>query len=370
MHRREFLRQGLAASAATAVARHPFAAAADTAKSSKIKYAQVGTGHSHASGKMDAVRKLADLYEVVGFAEDDAGAAERAVRSKTYAGLAQMSEKELLARDDVDVVGIETRMEHSAGAAERAIAAGKHIHLDKPGSLVHADFRRFRTAAEERGLTVQMGYMLRYNPAFELLFRAVKSGWLGEILEIDCMMGKLAPAGMRRELAELPGGGMFELACHIVDAVVTVLGKPERVHAFTKRTRGDQSTDPGDAAADNQLAVLEYPKSTATIRCNHADPFGGPRRRFNVAGTKGTMEIMPLESGRLRLMLSEKHEEFAKGDQTLALQVPSGRYDAEFADLAKVVRREKKLAWNAAHDIAVHETVLRAAGIWEERSSK
>ena len=41
-----------------------------------------------------------------------------------------------------------------------------------------------------------------------------------------------------------------------------------------------------------------------------------------------------------------------------------GRYDREFIDLAKIVRGEKKLAWDAAHDIAVHETLLRASGIW------
>jgi hypothetical protein len=33
-------------------------------------------------------------------------------------------------------------------------------------------------------------------------------------------------------------------------------------------------------------------------------------------------------------------------------------------DLAKIVRGEKKLAWDAAHDIAVHETLLRSAGVW------
>jgi len=30
------------------------------------------------------------------------------------------------------------------------------------------------------------------------------------------------------------------------------------------------------------------------------------------------------------------------------------------------VRGEKKLDWDAAHDISVHETVLRAAGAWKE----
>jgi predicted dehydrogenase len=371
-----FLQAGLAAAVGGFSERRSLAADVPAASTgaTKIKYAQVGTGHSHAGGKMDAVRNLADLYEAVGYAEADEGLAERAAKSKTYAGLPRLSEEELLGRADIRVIGIETRMADSAAAAERAIAAGKHIHLDKPGSLEHAAFRRFRSAAETRGLTVQMGYMLRYNPAFELLFRLLDGGALGDILEIDCAMGKLAPPAMRRELAELPGGGMFELACHIIDAAVTVLGKPERVHAFTKRTRAEASgggasggaPDPGDAAADNQLAVLEYPRATATIRCNHADPFGGPRRRFAVAGTKGAMEIVPLESGRCRLMLSEKFEEFGKGEHGFTLKVPPGRYDGEFADLARVVRGEKKLAWNADHDIAVHETVLRAAGIWTE----
>jgi hypothetical protein len=45
--------------------------------------------------------------------------------------------------------------------------------------------------------------------------------------------------------------------------------------------------------------------------------------------------------------------------------VPKDRYAAEFVDLAKVVQGEKKLAWDAAHDIAVHETLLHAAGVWK-----
>ena len=77
------------------------------------------------------------------------------------------------------------------------------------------------------------------------------------------------------------------------------------------------------------------------------------------------MEISPLESNKFRLWLSEPREEFKKGEQTVSLKAPPGRYDWEFVDLAKVIRNEKPLAWNAAHDIAVHETVLRAAGIWE-----
>jgi len=204
---------------------------------------------------------------------------------------------------------------------------------------------------------VQMGYMLRYNPAFELLFQAVRDGWLGEITEIDAAMGKLADPGTRQKIGQLKGGGLFELGCHVIDAVLTILGKPTAVNSF--------ATPVGkDGVKDNQMAVLQYPKATAVIRCNHADPFGGPRRRFNVTGTEGTMEIVPLESGRVNLSLTKARGAYKKGTQTFQLDVPKGRYDREFIDLAKIVRGEKKLAWDAAHDIAVHETLLRASGIW------
>jgi predicted dehydrogenase len=368
MLRREFLTRsvavGLTSASATYAGRRasagdePRSAAAN--KPSRLKIGQIGTGHSHAGGKLAAIRSLRDQWELVGVVEPDGTRKTRAEKSDIYSGVAWLDEAALLAMPEVKAVAIETAIPELCDTALRALTAGKHIHLDKPGALGHGEFVKMRRAAEQRGLTVQMGYMLRYNPAFALLFRAAKEGWFGEILEIDCAMGKLAPQGMRKELAGIAGGGMFELACHIIDAVVTVLGKPEKVTAIAK-----QSSPSVDTFADDQLAVLEYAKATVTVRCNHADPFGGPHRRFQVVGTKGAMEITPLESGRCKLMLSEPHEGFKTGEQSLALEVPKGRYDEEFIDLARVVRGEKQFAWSADHDIAVHETVLRAAGVWK-----
>ena len=100
-----------------------------------------------------------------------------------------------------------------------------------------------------------------------------------------------------------------------------------------------------------------------TLRCNHGDPFGGPHRRIQVVGTKGAMSIQPLESGKGTLDLSEAGGGFKKGENAVALDVPAGRYDGEFRDLACVLRGEKRLAWSAEHDIAVHATLLRCAGL-------
>lgn len=319
--------------------------------SPRLRIGQIGTEHAHASGKMDAIRRLSDLYEVVGLAS------KAKVKDDVYAGLTHLDEAALLAAPGLQAVVVETSLEDSCATAMKAIRAGKHIHLDKPGALDHEEFKTMRMEAATRGLVVQMGYMLRYNPAFVLAFQAAKEGWLGEITEIDGMMGKLGDARTRSTIGALPGGGMFELGCHMIDAVVTLLGKPAKVLPFSTPTQ------PGDGVKDNQLAVLEFAKATVTLRSNHADPFGGPRRRFQVTGTKGSIEIMPMESGELVARFTEAHAPYKKGEQKLKLEVPKGRYDQEFVDLAKVIRGEKQLAWSAEHDIAVHETVLRAAGV-------
>ena len=354
----------------------PFAGLLAAEDKPRLRVGQIGTSHAHAAGKMDALRSLPDLYDVVGFAEPIAARQAAAQKAKSFSGLKYLTEAEILADPTIRVVVIETTLEDSARAALAALKAGKHIHLDKPGAEKHADFIALRRYAAEKGLTVQMGYMLRYNPAIQLLVRAVKDGWLGEVMEIDASMGKLLDESNRKRFAQIPGGGMYELACHLVDTVVTLLGAPTSVQAFGNATRAPQ-----DSFVDNQLAVLSYPKATVTIRCNHADPFGGPHRALAVRGTRGAMEIRPLESGKGVLRLDEPRDtakvcrqvgdkmvmfaepRFKKGENTFALDVPKGRYDEEFRDLHRVLVGGQAFSWSADHDIAVHATALRAAGL-------
>lgn len=305
---------------------------------------------------MQAMRARESDWNVVGLVEPEAKRAS-AGGGPVYAGVPLVTEEALLEMREVRAVAVETRIEDACATALRVLHAGKHVHLDKPGALHHAEFTTMRREAERRGLTVQMGYMLRYNPAFELLFRAVREGWLGEVMEVDAIMGKLAPAGMRAEIQALPGGGMFELGCHVIDAIMTFMGKPRSVTAYSTPTRED-------GVPDNQMAVLVYPKATATVRINFADPFGNSRRRFSVSGTQGTFEIWPMESGNVKLSLTTAREKYPKGTDAFKVASNGGRFDEEFRDLARIVRGEKVLAWNGDHDIAVHETILRAAGKW------
>lgn len=322
----------------------------------RIKIGQIGTKHSHARGKLATIPKYPEFYEFVGIVEPDPKRAKEMQRA--YPKLKWMTEGQLLNTKGLQAVAVETDVDDLIPTGIRCLEAGMHIHLDKPAGTTLGGCRRLHAEATKQKRIVQMGYMLRYNPAFEFLFKVVREGWLGEITEVSGMMGKKMGDGGRKELARYEGGGMFELACHLIDAVVTVLGKPTSVHPVVHRTYPDK-----DTFADNQLAVFDYPKAIATIRCNHIDPLGGPRRQFNVTGTKGTCEIRPLEPPKVRLGLDGDRHGFKRGFQEVDIPRPTGRYDGEFLDLARIIRGEKEFAWNAKHDLIVHEAVLRASGV-------
>ena len=335
-----------------------YASTARAQNKPKIKAGQIGTKHAHASGKIAAMRKLSDDYEVVGVVEPDEAQRKRVENSGPYKDVPFMTQEELLNIKGLQVVTVETEVRDLVPTAARCIDAGVHIHLDKPAGESLLAFRKLLDAATKKKLTVQMGYMLRYNPAFQLCYTAARKGWLGELFEGHAVMSKTVGAGERKKLAEYPGGTMFELGCHIIDSMVYVMGKPLKVTPYTRKTKPQQ-----DDLADNQPAVLEYEKATATVRSALIEYMGGNRRQFVICGTEGTIDIRPLEPPKLLVAFAKPHEDFKTGYQEIALPKTGGRYDGEFIDLAKIVRGEKQVDFSPEHDLAVHETVLRASGV-------
>jgi predicted dehydrogenase len=306
---------------------------------------------------MATMRKLNDQYEVVGIVEADERLRQRARNHPAYRVVTWMSEEELLNANGLQAVAVETAVRDLVPTAARCAAAGVHIHLDKPAGESLSAFRSLLNEAARRGLTIQMGYMFRYNPAFRFLFQAVRDGWLGVLFEAHGVISKTVGAEARRRLAEYAGGTMFELGCHLIDALFAVLGKPDRITPYARRTRPEQ-----DQLIDNQLAVFEYPKATATIRSSLIEVEGQRRRQLTVCGDEGTIAIQPLEPPRLTLTLAANRGSFRKGSQEVPLPTLGGRYDGDFLDLAKIIRGEKETDYPPAHDLAVHEAVLQASG--------
>jgi predicted dehydrogenase len=340
MQRRTFIHTSALSAAVSSIGR---------AAPPKIKIGQIGLHHPHGKGKLATILRQSDTYDFVGLVPENPAE----VKHVDYPVL--VSTEQLLNTPGLQAVAVETRVEDLVSSALPCVQAGMHIHLDKPAGLKLKSFRALHAVAKQHGTTIQMGYMFRYNPAFQLTYKAAREGWLGNIFEIDGVISKFISNRARKQLEHFHGGFMFELACHLIDSAVYLLGKPDRVTPFIRRTYPEK-----DQLADNCLAVLEYPKATATIRTAAMEVEGQRRRQFVVCGDRGTADIHPLEKPVMKLALDRARGVYRKGYQELAF--PSrGRYDGEFEDLARVIRGEGKLAWTPAHDLAVHETILRAA---------
>jgi len=321
----------------------------------KLRIGQIGVAHCHAEGKMKVLRESPD-WEVVGVVEADPELRRAAEKSPIYQGVPWITEEQLFNTAGLDAVAVETSVEQLLETAERCLAAGVHIHLDKPPGDSAERLRVLLNEAERRQLTVQMGYMYRYNPAIKLLRELLQDGCLGDVFEINAVMSKQIGEDKRRQWATFPGGTMFELGCHLVDLLVGIKGKPDAVVPYHRHSGAHD-----DKLLDNMLAVCAYPRCVATIRSTAVEVAGGERRHFVVCGTQGTIHIQPLDSPTVQLALSKPHGKFIQGYQTVALP-KYVRYVDDVADLAKVIRGEKPTDFDATHDLAVQQTLLQACG--------
>ncbi len=325
------------------------------ARPPRIKIGQIGVGHAHA-GKLAVFRQSAD-YEVVGIVEPDDELRKGAQSQAAFKDLPWMTREQLLSAPGLQMVLVETRVRDLLSAAEACIAAGKHIHLDKPAGQSLPQLVRILDSAREKKLLVQMGYMFRYNPGFMKLKEFLNDGWLGEIFEVQAVMSKVVAPADRKRLAEYPGGIMFELGCHVIDLVVGLLGQPKQVSGF------NQHVSPlDDKLLDNMLAVFTYDRAVASVKSSAQEVDGFARRQLTVCGSEGTFHIQPLDDPRVRLALSRPRGEFKAGYQDLPLP-KYARYVDDAADMARILRGEKASDYSYDHDLAVQESLLRACNL-------
>ncbi len=339
-----------------AIVASPWDQAAFGQSKRRIRVGQIGTKHGHAGGKCEAIKKLSEDFELVGVVEEDQTLRERAQSASSFSGCTWMTTDQLLGQPGLELVLVETDIDHLLSTAEQCLSARMHVHLDKPAGTSLDHFRRVAKMASDQKRILQMGYMFRSNSAFQFLFEAVNQGWLGEIFEVHGVMSKKLALAERADVARYRGGSMFELGCHLIDVVVKLLGRPQSIVATNRMTHPEV-----DTLRDNCLVLFQYPKATATVRSSFVEVDGNRRRQFSVCGTQGTIEINPLEPPQLTLTLDRPQGDFSKGTQVVPLPKMNGRYDGDFLALAAAIRGESSYPYSSQHDLLVQQCVLEAS---------
>ncbi len=322
----------------------------------KIKIGQIGVCHEHAEGKIKALRLRPDLFEIVGVVDDRTSNAAKFAGSNlsSYEGLKWLSEDELFNTPGLQAVTVEVPNLDLAPTAMRCLEHNLPIHMDKPGGDDLAMFSQLRQSYEERNLSFQMGYMFRSNPAMNWICEHRER--LGEIFEIQANMSHdYGGEEYQKYIGSFPGGIMFNLGCHLIDFVVALMGRPAEVTPFLKSAPGDS-----DHIKNNCSVVLEYPQAVVTLRACSREIDGFGRRRLKICGTRGSVELCPLErfDGRplqMNLITPE-------GAQTLEFGPVRDRFEGQLVELAQMIRFQAANPYGCRHDCLVEEVLLAAAG--------
>lgn len=324
-----------------------------------IKIGQIGIGHNHGEAKMKAVRKFPELFDVVGFAEENKEWIKKRGNLKGYEGLKQYSVDGLI--DKCDAILIETDVWHLTETAQKCIDAGKHIHMDKPASGTLEEYKHLLNTAKAKNLIVQLAYMYRYNPAVQKSIELINEGKLGEIYSINAEMSTYHPKEYKKWLTNFGGGIMYILGCHLIDLIVYIMGKPNKVYPFLKHTKLD-----GIDFADNDLAVMEYEKALARVFVSSVEVNGFGRRQFMVSGSKGTVNICPIERP-----LTMTYSDIGITDATYEdrkIFIPfedntaTGRYDEMMKDFYTYIKGTKENPFTYEHEYAVQEVLSEIIG--------
>ena len=337
----------------------------------KIRIAQIGMNrYSHAPEIFETMKLYPEVFDLVGYAvvEDERETCADKIE-KYFAGYEELSVEEILNDPTIEAVAVETDEIHLLKYAQMAADAGKHIHMEKPGSQCLEDFEKLIGTMRETGKVFHVGYMYRYNPLIADAIRRAKSGEFGHIYSVEAHMSRSDSKETREWFGSFKGGMMFYLGCHLVDLVLQIQGLPEEVIPLNTVTGID-----GINTEDLAFAVLKYSNAVSVIRVGGTELGGFNRRQLVICGSDETLEIRPLEAiipdaqfGK-KYMLTTKQRKCALDKDrhcktTESESVPFQRYEDMLLSFASMVRGEKENPYTLDYELELFKTLLKCCGV-------
>ncbi|MEE2712967.1 MAG: Gfo/Idh/MocA family oxidoreductase [Planctomycetota bacterium] len=138
---------------------------------------------------------------------------------------------ELLADPAVDLVSICTYTPTHVPLALKALAAGKHVLVEKPVALCEEDAMKLVEAAKDAGTVCMPAMCMRFWPGWSWLHDRVRDGSLGDVraASFQRLGGRPAWGGGFYEDDDSCGGALFDLHVHDADFLLHCFGLPDAV---------------------------------------------------------------------------------------------------------------------------------------------
>lgn len=329
-----------------------------------MKLGMLGMWHTHADGIVRQVAAHSDEFTLVGFYDPDSAVVKK--RREQWSPLIPdfrvFDKPEQLLAEPLDGAVVEGRVYENVALARLALESGRPVMLEKPAGDRLDDFRRLIDLAQRKHLHVQMIYLFRYMSAVQELLRQVRAGAFGRIYEFRARLPKDLPSYDRfvEELKHYKGGIFFEMAGHVIDIMLAILGLPKSVAPFLAH---HHRTGPRDYV-DNGVAVFGFDHAWGIIEVPALE-VAPHSRRIEVYGTDGAFVIPHLGSGHLANKSVQPVETYKAGDKDWQThELPAATLQiADLRQFAAVVKQGKQPDFSLQHDLAVQEALLRASGM-------
>src|ERR1700733_830538 len=264
-----------------------------------IRAAIVGLGRwgralvTAATGKTGSTPGSSDLRFVLGTTRTRA-AAEDFCRDKNIKLVG--SYDDILRDPDIDAVVLATPHSQHQAQALAAIAARKHVFVEKPLTLDLASARAVADAAHKSGLILAVGFTRRFHPSVGELRARVRDGRIGNVMALVAQHTTstaqfVAPDNWRAAPEEAPGGAFTAVGVHALDHMIEFAGRVRDARCVTARYYAGRSDD-------TTTVMLRFVSgATGLIFCSVAT---ATNFALTAYGTNGLGEITRADLSRFR----------------------------------------------------------------------
>ncbi len=239
----------------------------------------VGCGAIATGVHLRVLRRLRGVH-VTAVADPARAAREHAVRLVPGAAVLASAE-DLVARRDVDAVVVCSPSGAHAEHALLALAAGRHLYLEKPLAIDLGEGQRVVETGEAAGVVAAIGFNWRYQPLVQRARELLRAGAIGDVREartVFCEPAVVSGWKLRRETG---GGVLLDLGSHHVDLLRWLLeAEVEDVEA----TIASRDSEHDEAELVLALSGGRTARSLFSFRKGATD-------RLELVGTRGILRI-------------------------------------------------------------------------------
>jgi len=245
-----------------------------------------------------------------------AAVVERSSRNaeQSYPGITTYTSLEAMLEDEsIELVVIATPNLLHAPQAEAALAAGRHVVVDKPVGNNSAQIAALIAKATEQNRLLIPFHNRRWDSDFRTLKKLLHEEKLGRVVYLESTFDRWRPTPRRniwRENGSEGGGLLLDLGTHVADQALFLFGLPEAVTGDVRIERDKGVT------MDSFTIRLRYSGLAVTVSANCLAAI--PRPRYLVRGTKGNFIKWGLDPQEARLKESGRvveNEELGWGNE-------------------------------------------------------